>query len=76
MNVLNLVLMPALGALAILALDLLGRTERAGHRQTALAGIRPAVAVLSLMGVAFTLAWGSPEAAGGVLAVDGFPTLR
>ena len=30
MNVLNPVLMPALGALAILALDLLGRTERAG----------------------------------------------
>lgn len=73
MNVLNPVLMPALGALAILALDLLGRAERAGHRQTALAGIRlVAVAVLSLMAVAFTLAWGSPEASGGVLAADGF----
>ena len=73
MSVLNPVLMPALGALAILALDLLGRANRSGHRQTALAGIRlVAVAVLSLMGVAFTLAWGSRDPTGGALDVDGF----
>lgn len=73
MSVLNPVLMPALGALAILALDLLGRGDRSGHRQTALAGIRlVAVAVLSLMGVAFTLAWGGRTASGGALDVDGF----
>lgn len=73
MSVLNPVLMPALGALAILALDLLGRADRSGHRQTALAGIRlVAVAVLSLVGVAFTLAWGSRDPTGGALDVDGF----
>ncbi|MCR9093247.1 MAG: hypothetical protein NXI30_03435 [bacterium] len=73
MSLLNPVLMPALGALAILALDLLGRGDRSGHRQTALAGIRlGAVAVVSLMGVAFTLAWGSREPVGGVLDIDGF----
>ena len=73
MNALNPVLMPAIGAILILALDLLGRSDRGGARQRALAGIRlGAVAVLSLMGVAFTLAWGRPFPTGGVLDVDGF----
>ncbi len=73
MNALNPVLMPAIGAILILALDLLGRSDRVGARQRALAGIRlGAVAVLSLMGVAFALAWGRPLPTGGVLDVDGF----
>ncbi|MEM9174776.1 MAG: proton-conducting transporter membrane subunit [Myxococcota bacterium] len=73
MSVLHPVLLPALGALAILALDLLGRPGRGGLRQTALVGIRLGfVAIASLIGVALSLAWGSRAPTGSALDVDGF----
>lgn len=73
MNLLNPVLMPAVGALAILALDLLARPSSEAPRSTALAGLRlGAVAIVSLMSVAFVLAWGDRASIRGLLAIDGF----
>ena len=73
MTLSNPVLMPALGALAILAFDLLSRPGGTGTRQAALAGVRMGVvAVLSLFAVAVSLAWGGRRSTGGTLDIDGF----
>ncbi|MCA9504192.1 MAG: hypothetical protein H6748_17650 [Spirochaetaceae bacterium] len=74
------ILLPALGALLVLAVDLLGRTRpvdaAAAHRATALSGIRlAAVALLTLGAMGLSLRGAAPVAVGSVLAVDAFATL-
>lgn len=72
----NPVFLPAIGALIILALDLLARprqTDEVAPRMTALSGIRlGSVAILSLAAVAFLLRWVGDRFHGGLLPIDPF----
>ena len=72
----NPVLFPAVGALLVLAFDLLARSPAAdghGPRSTALSGIRlGAVAVLSLAAVAFSLRGGDRRFGDELLSLDSF----
>lgn len=72
----NPVLIPAFGALMVLAFDVLAQPapdDERGPRRTALSGIRlGSVAVLSLAAVAFTLRWGDRRFDSELLALDAF----
>jgi proton-translocating NADH-quinone oxidoreductase chain N len=74
--VLNPVLIPAIGALIVLALDLVARPRDSGksaHRSRALAGIRlGSVAVLSLVAVVFMLRGAGERFQEGLLSIDAF----
>lgn len=66
-------LIPALGALAVLSVDLLVTRDEESARGAALAGIRMgALALASLAGVAFALRWGSAPLDGFTVFGAGF----
>jgi NADH-quinone oxidoreductase subunit N len=70
------VLIPAVGALLVLALDVLARApdpDQPESRRTALSGIRlGSVALLSLLAVAIVLRFGDRDFEGPLLALDAF----
>jgi NADH-quinone oxidoreductase subunit N len=72
----NPVLLPAVGAMLVLALDLMSRPRAAGDdlaRSTALSGVRfGSVAVLALAGVGGALYFGENVTSDGLLGLDAF----
>ena len=69
----NPVLYPAVGALLVLALDLLAGARDDGDRSRARAGLQlGSVAAFALVATALSLYWGGAPPAEGLLRVDGF----